>query len=123
MAKLLREMIEDDRDTMFDLTNKELFLYYNDHKEEILARCETKYLTADDMAKYEHRPQRYLFENNYPKESYWLFCWVNDLSGAEEFKDLTSVRVPNYSQIEDLYSTFRTIQSQRKSAEEYLNEK
>lgn len=121
MPTLLREMLERATDKMFDPTDREYVLYLKDHKTALLEQCTTKYLTPDQMAKYEHRPRYFLYENQYPQSADWILCWLNDLSGPEEFKNLKSVKVPNFSQLEDLYSTYRTLRTRMSIMDEQRN--
>lgn len=121
--KDLREMIERDQDLMFDVTDREYVLFLEDHKQIILDRCEKKPLTPDDMAQYEYRPRYFLYKNKLPPAAAWLLCMLNDMSGPEEFTGRKVILVPDFSQLESLFSVYRTISQKYAKAQKELTSK
>ena len=116
MADNLRTILTSQIDDMFSVEDLEYRLYIQDHKKDILDKAVIVTLDANAMARYKYRPRFFLYDKGYPHTSDWLFLWLNDLTGPMSFKNLTHVFVPNYSQIEQLYTTYRTLESTMKRA-------
>ena len=108
MAIMLRDMMEASEDPMFPISDREYVLYLQDNKENILAQCTRRTLTPNEMAKYEYRPRYFLYKNRLPPGAYWILCWLNDMAGPAEFKDKSVLLIPNFAQLEDIYSQYRT---------------
>lgn len=107
-------------DSYFTNTDKEYILYLQDHKKDLLAGCTTQTLTADEEAKYRYRPRYFLYANRHPVNGDWIFLWLNDLKGKMDFKNKRQVHIPNWSQIERLYTDYRTLSARRKKMLEAL---
>lgn len=116
MADTLRTLLDMQSDIMFSVEDLEYRLYLQDHKTEIIRQSQLVLIDANQMARYKYRPRFFLYDQGFPPASDWLFLWLNDMTGPMCFKDLKSVYVPNYSHIEQLFSTYRTLSSTMKRA-------
>ena len=91
--------------------------YVRDHFS-VLVESATKYT----LAPYQHyammyRLEDWMGEQNIPKEMSWIILYINQLSDAFDFKDLTEIMIPNFTVLEQLKQQFKTVQSQKKQVQ------
>ena len=120
MGELLDDMLADPLLGVFDRDDYEFRLFIQDHRQQILNSCTYVTLTPNQQAKYKYRPRYFLYTNEYPAAGDWIFLWINDLTGPMEFINLSQVRVPNWSFLEDLYNLYRNIKSNTDTAKKAL---
>lgn len=64
-----------------------------------------------------YRLEDWLGEQNIPKEMAWIVLYINQLSDASDFKELTEIMIPNLTLLEQLKQQFKTVQSQKKAVQ------
>ena len=61
-----------------------------------------------------YRLTDFLEENNIPVEMNWIVLFINQLGSDAEFCDLTTMLIPDVTDIKQLRDTFDTVQSHKK---------
>lgn len=119
--QILKAMMEAQIDPMFNESDLEYRLYLQDHRPQILASCEKKIITTNEMAVYEYRPKEFLYANNFPVAAWWVVLWINNINGQHHFFKLKEILLPSLSLIEDLYQQYRTLRSQWNNAKKKIS--
>ncbi len=80
-----------------------------DHKTYIRINSFRVTISPDALTQYQYNPQRFLRENGYMVELYWIFLFINDFNSDADFNlDMLNafVYVPKDTTIQNLYTLY-----------------
>ncbi len=117
---LLVRMMAKQKSDMFTQDDFEYRLYLQDYWHALRDSAQVVNMNANDMATYEYRPKEFLVSKGHPVAGDWLLLWLNCIQDREHFKGLKQILIPNWSQIEDLYSQYRTLRSREGTVQKNL---
>jgi hypothetical protein len=120
MSETIRSILNQQIDKMFSIEDLEYRLFLQDHKKELIDTAETVILSPNEMNQYKFRPWYFLLAKKHPPAAYWILLWLNNLTGPMEFVRLSTIYVPNFSVLEQLYTLYRTLSSELSRASRSL---
>lgn len=85
--------------------------YVRDHRQFLLKASVARTITSEDMFIYQYRLADYLRKLHQDPSSTWIVMYLNQIDSDVNFMNLTSILVPDITELSNMYAQYETFAS------------
>lgn len=80
--------------------------FLKDFRDNLLKKCTVLEINSYSGRIFRYRLRDFLYESKIPLDITWIIVWLNNMESETNFKNMNSLLIPNYTEIERIRNLY-----------------